>query len=60
MIRIWGFLLSNVKELINLIYCLFGASRRFTFGVCIGGYCYICCYFMGLLKMVCIYCGRNS
>ena len=40
-------------------YWLFGASGGFIFGVCNGGYCYICC-FMGLLKIVCIYCGRNS
>ena len=40
-------------------YCLFGASGGFTFGVRNDGYCYKCC-FMGLLKMLCIYGGRNS
>ena len=36
-----------------------GHGGGFTFGVCNGGYYYIC-YFMGLLKMVYIYSGRNS
>ena len=36
-----------------------GHGGGFTFGVCNGGYYYIC-YFMGLLKMVYIYGGRNS
>ena len=40
-------------------YCLFGASGGFTFGVRNDGYCYKCC-FTGLLKMLCIYGGRNS
>ena len=35
-------------------YCVFGANGGFTFGDCNGGYCYICCCFVGLLKMTCI------
>ena len=54
-----GFELYFVIDGKSNFYCLFGASGGFTLGVCNGGYCYICC-FMGLLKMVCIYCGRNS
>ena len=56
-----GFWLFNVK--INCeynFYWVFGTSGGFTFGVCNSGYCYICCCFMGLLKLVCIYCERNS
>ena len=35
-------------------YCVFRASGGVTFGIYNGEYCYICCCFVGFLKMKCI------
>ena len=56
----WQLMWRNVRAaalnatLQLLIIYRFGAKREFSFEVGNGGYCFICCCFVGLLKMTCI------